>query len=274
MHLLAAQAGAIQQEGEAIDLNQSPGEIVFGTSADSELAMLAAATDRAGYKGLRLANLLKLSHNLSVDLWLDQTVQHAKLIVLRLIGGPAYWQYGVDEIYALAMRKNIPLVILSHDAVPDPVLRSRSTIAGEDWDRLLSLFVAGGPENADSLLAAFRLLATPTGGREAALADLATKPFARFGYWQPDLGMTDAESLRTEHAKTSPSPLGEGNKGGGEPQAPSSRPTPLPTSPARGEVPTVGVGYFVRKQLDRNTSPLAGEAGRGVSPTLPRGSMK
>jgi len=49
---------------------------------------------------------------------------------------------------------------------------------------------------------------------------------------------------------------------------------PLPASPARGEVPTVGVGYFVRKQLDRNTSPLAGEVGRGVSPTLPRGSMK
>ena len=68
MHLLAAQAGAIQQDGEAIDLNQSPGEVVFATSADSELAMLAAATDRAGYKDLRLANLLRLSHNLSIDM--------------------------------------------------------------------------------------------------------------------------------------------------------------------------------------------------------------
>ncbi|AKR55018.1 hypothetical protein GCM10011321_17940 [Youhaiella tibetensis] len=42
--------------------------------------------------------------------------------------------------------------------------------------------------------------------------------------------------------------------------------TPLPTSPARGEVLTVGVERFVFQQLDRNTSPLAGEAGRGVSP--------
>ncbi|KFL25047.1 hypothetical protein JP74_21610 [Devosia sp. 17-2-E-8] len=272
MHLLAAQAGAIQQEGEAIDLNQSPGEIVFGTSADSELAMLAAATDRAAYKGLRLANLLKLSHNLSVDLWLDQTVQHAKLIVLRLIGGPAYWQYGVDEIYALAMRKNIPLAILSHDAAPDPVLRSRSTIAGEDWDRLLSLFVAGGPENADTLLEGFRLLATPTPtlptrGREAVLDDLQTKPFPRFGYWHPTLGMTDAAGLRTITAPTSPSPLWGGNKGGGEPQAPSALPTPLPSSPARGEVPTVVGEPTAPNKLDRNTSPLAGEAGRGVSPT-------
>jgi cobaltochelatase CobN len=41
MHLLSAQAGALQQEGEAIDLGQSPGRIVFASAADSELALLA-----------------------------------------------------------------------------------------------------------------------------------------------------------------------------------------------------------------------------------------
>jgi len=39
--------------------------------------------------------------------------------------------------------------------------------------------------------------------------------------------------------------------------------TPLPASPARGEVLIEDVGRSVLKQLDRNTSPLAGEAGRG-----------
>ena len=102
VHLLAAQAGAIQQDGEAIDLGQTPGDIVFASSADSELSLLAGAADRASYDGLRLANLLRLSHNLSVDLWLDQTVCRAKLVVVRLLGGPAYWQYGVDEFIALA----------------------------------------------------------------------------------------------------------------------------------------------------------------------------
>ncbi|HTN60053.1 MAG TPA: hypothetical protein VL147_00695, partial [Devosia sp.] len=98
MHLLSAQAGAIQQEGEAIDLAQSPGALIFASAADSELAMLAAAADRSGETELRLANTLRLSHNLSVDLWLDQTVSHASLVVLRLIGGIAYFQYGVDEL--------------------------------------------------------------------------------------------------------------------------------------------------------------------------------
>ena len=68
MHLLAAQAGALQQEGEAIDLGQTPGRIVFASSADSELALMAGAADRAGASDVRLANLLRLSHNLSVDL--------------------------------------------------------------------------------------------------------------------------------------------------------------------------------------------------------------
>src|SRR5690606_13714202 len=91
MHLLAAQAGAAQQEGEAIDLGQTPADILFLSAADSELMMLAAAADRAGTSGLRLASILRLTHNLSVDLWIERTARHAKLIVVRLLGGAAYW---------------------------------------------------------------------------------------------------------------------------------------------------------------------------------------
>ena len=42
--------------------------------------------------------------------------------------------------------------------------------------------------------------------------------------------------------------------------------TPLPSSPASGEVLTPLVGRLPGKQLDRDTSPLAGEVGRGESP--------
>jgi cobaltochelatase CobN len=185
MHLLAAQAGALQQEGEAIDLGQSPGTIVFASAADSELALLAGAADRAGEGALRLANLLRLSHNLSVDLWVENTVRHARLVVLRLLGGPAYWPYGVEQLTALAAAKKFKLVLLPGDATPDPVLQQRSSVTPEEWSRLHSLFIAGGPENADGLLAAFSALATE--GPAQALAE--TKPFQRFGYWTPKGGM-------------------------------------------------------------------------------------
>ncbi len=187
MHLLAAQAGALQQEGEAIDLAQSPAPIVFASAADSELMMLAAAADRAGTTDIRLANLLRLSHNLSVDTWLDQTVQHARLVVLRLLGGAAYWQYGVDEISALAMQGKFRLALLPGDANPDPILMQRSTVAAEDWSRLHALFTAGGPENADGLLQCLSELSqgiSPGGS--------APKPFLRFGLWHPAHGTVDS----------------------------------------------------------------------------------
>jgi cobaltochelatase CobN len=239
MHLLSAQAGAIQQEGEAIDLAQSPGDFVFASSADSELAMLAGAADRAGVGSLRLANTLRLSNNLSVDMWLEKTVNHAKLVVLRLIGGAAYFQYGVDELTALCANKRIPLVLLPGDANPDPILQSRSTIYPDDWTTLHRLFISGGPDNADAILAAFRELVAhypsplagegarraeeglsndPKGkslqwsdlsekGREsyARLAgDLDPKPFPRFGLWHPKTGMTDEAGLRALHVANAP----------------------------------------------------------------------
>ena len=186
MHLLAAQAGALQQEGEAIDLGQSPGAIVFASAADSELALLAGAVDRAGREDVRLANILRLAHNLSVDLWLEQTVQHARLVVVRLLGGPSYWPYGVDQLIALAAQKGIGLALLPGDAVADPVLEARSTIAAERLARLHGLFTAGGPENADMLLAEFAALAAGTPAPAGAI-----RAFPRFGCWLPKQGIVD-----------------------------------------------------------------------------------
>ena len=198
MHLLSAQAGSIQQDGEAIDLAQSPAPLLFVSAADSELALLAGAADRAAADDLRCASLLRLSHNLSVDLWLDRTVRHARLVVVRLLGGAGYWPYGVDELTALAAAGTIQLVLLPGDATPDDILRMRSTIAPEAWTALHALFTAGGPENADALLVAMRELAgtlpaSPTRGEgqagDVARTAPAPKPFPRFGLWHPARGV-------------------------------------------------------------------------------------
>ena len=135
MHLLSALAGALQQDGEAIDLNQSPAPLEFAYAADSELALLASASDRTATSDLRLANLLRLSHNLSVDLWIEKTVSHAKLVVVRLLGGPAYWPYGVDQLTALAASGRFQLALLPGDATPDPIQQSRSTVAADQRAR-------------------------------------------------------------------------------------------------------------------------------------------
>lgn len=99
MHLLATQSGVIDDGSEAIDLGQSPGDVTVISAADSELAALARAHDALGNDGpsLRLANQMQLQHNMSVDVYLEQTLAGAKLVVLRLLGGKAYWSYGLEQ---------------------------------------------------------------------------------------------------------------------------------------------------------------------------------
>ena len=61
MHLLKAQAGAIDDGADPIDLGQTPGDIVVITSADTEIAGLARAKEALGESvpSLRLANILR-----------------------------------------------------------------------------------------------------------------------------------------------------------------------------------------------------------------------
>jgi len=196
MHLLAAQAGQIQEEGEPIDLGQTPGRIVFASAADSELSAMAGAVDREGRDDVRLANILRLSHNMSVDLWLDRTVRHADIVVVRLLGGPAYWPYGTDELTRLAREGVFRLALLPGDANPDEVLMDRSTVSEDEWHALHACFTAGGPDNMDLALATFGALAD----REP-LPDRKPDPFPRFGLWWPGEGMVDTGRLAEIHSE-------------------------------------------------------------------------
>ena len=61
------------------------------SAADSELAALGSAYAKlpAGFPTVRLTNLLALGHPASVDLYVERTLRHAKIVVLRMLGGEA-----------------------------------------------------------------------------------------------------------------------------------------------------------------------------------------
>ncbi|MEO1197926.1 MAG: cobaltochelatase subunit CobN [Pseudomonadota bacterium] len=149
MHILAAQPGRIDDGAEAIDLGQTPGEIVFVSAADTDLSGLAAAAHGAGEAaaGLRLANLMMLSHPFSVDLYADQTLTAARLIVVRLLGGKAYWPYGVERLTEVARGAGADLVIVPGDDKWDVELTALSTVAPEEARALWRYFAEGGPDN-------------------------------------------------------------------------------------------------------------------------------
>jgi cobaltochelatase CobN len=158
MHLLATTSGVIDGAAEAVDLDQSPGDIVVLTAADSEIAALARAADAAGETSLRLANLLQLQHNMSVDLYVEKTLAKARLIVLRLLGGAGYWRHGLDQVEALAKAHAIALCVLPGDAAADPELTARSTLAPRHCERLRRYLVSGGAVNGSGFLAYCRHL--------------------------------------------------------------------------------------------------------------------
>jgi cobaltochelatase CobN len=158
MHLLATQPGTIEDGSPAIDLGQSPGDIVILTAADTEIAGFAAARrswrDRdAGMPTLRLANLMQLGHNMSVDLYVENVIEHAKLVMLRLLGGRGYWPYGVEQITAACRSKGIALAVMPGDDMPDAELAGLSTLPAEDVHRLWQYCVQGGPANYRECLA-------------------------------------------------------------------------------------------------------------------------
>src|SRR5258707_1229432 len=132
MHLLLAQPGRVDDGAAAVDLGQSAGEIVILTAADSEIACLAMAQRRLaaepGAPSLRLANLMRLGHNSSVDLYVERVVEPARLVVVRLLGGRSYWPYGVDRLVATCRERGILLALLPGDDRPDPELASLSTL--------------------------------------------------------------------------------------------------------------------------------------------------
>lgn len=155
MHLLNARTTTPDDAGEAIDLAQSPGEIVFLSAADTELACLAAAQARRppDAPSLRLANLLQLGHPMSVDLYVEQVVARARLVILRLLGGRSYWPYGLEQVAGACRTKKIPLAVLPGDDSPDAELAGWSTLPPEACHRLWQYGVQGGLDNAQQLLA-------------------------------------------------------------------------------------------------------------------------
>src|SRR5919201_4384139 len=104
MHLLTTTSTTLDDIVAPVDLGQTPGDMVVLSFADSDLAGLAAAwaVERDALPSLRLAHLRDLRHPMSVDLWIDSVAQHARVILVRLLGGTESWRYGIERLSQVA----------------------------------------------------------------------------------------------------------------------------------------------------------------------------
>lgn len=217
MHLVFRESHGLEEQAVPQDLGQRPGDVVVLSFSDSDLSAFAAGWRAGGFPwSLRLANLAALVHPLSVDTYVEQTLAHAKAILIRLIGGAAYWDYGLREVERLARERGIALAVLAADGREDRRLAAASTVGDDVVRRLTALCDAGGVDAAALALGALAAVSP------AALAPLQPLPL-------PGEGLS-----RQAFAASTPLTQAGGDGGGSFPQATASL-----IAPVGGWAPTV-----------------------------------
>jgi cobaltochelatase CobN len=152
LHRIAALPGGWSPEQEGVVfVEQTPAPIVILTAADTDVQTLAIAAKSLppDCPNLRVASLLNLQQELTIDTYAEQVLAHAEVIVLRLLGGRSYWSYGLEVCKLAASHpSHQKLIVLPGDDRFDPELASHSNVPLSVVDRLWRYFLNGGVDNA------------------------------------------------------------------------------------------------------------------------------
>lgn len=196
MHLLGAESGIVSDGSEPIDPNQSPADIVFISAADTEIACLSLANGAQGHGAefLRLAQLAWLAHPFSVDLYIEKTAQHSRMVIIRALGGISYWQYCLEQFAARLRESGTYLVCLPGDDRPDEELFKLSTVNREQWELFWAYCVEGGIENASNLLKFGRSILDKSYQR----APPTPRPLLRSGCYWPGIQGTGIADIKAK----------------------------------------------------------------------------
>jgi cobaltochelatase CobN len=152
MHLLSTRPGGHVEDGGqgVVRVAQTPGDIVVLSAADTTLSLLADAAGALGadFPSVRLANLMWLRQPASADMYVDDVLQHARVVVIDHLGGASDWAYVVERVRDLARKRGQWLALFSGDASEDLQLLLRSTAPHEDCRQLWRCLREGGRDNA------------------------------------------------------------------------------------------------------------------------------
>ncbi len=193
MHVVFRESHGLEETETPFDLGQDPADLVVLSFSDSDLGAFAAGWERSRRMGntahptVRLANLIALKHPLSIDTYAEKTLVGAKAVLVRVIGGEAYWPYGLATLQDLARRRGIALAVLPADGRPDARLDALSTLPVSTLRRLQALCDAGGAVAAQAALAQLALAAGLYAGPVA-----GEKTVPDMGFYDPAKGVIAA----------------------------------------------------------------------------------
>ncbi|MGG6297114.1 cobaltochelatase subunit CobN [Leptolyngbya sp. AN02str] len=150
MHRLAATPGGWTPDADGvIFLEQTPAPLIVLTAADTDIQLLARARTQlpSDFPEYRVANLLQLQQQLTIDTYAEEVLEKAEVIVLRLLGGQAYWPYGLEVVQQTIAQTGATLLVIPGDDRPDPALLSHSTVPLAVVNQFWRYMTEGGLDN-------------------------------------------------------------------------------------------------------------------------------
>ncbi|MEM9400673.1 MAG: cobaltochelatase subunit CobN [Verrucomicrobiota bacterium] len=148
MHQIQTVEGAIDQERELILIEQTPGEIVFLSAADTDLVCAAQSWGDTFGQRLRLAHAGPLRQPVSADDYVERVLKHARIVVAKLLGGYAYFPHLIEGLSRLKDQKNAPeLIVLSGAEALDPECLPLNSVDPQTSNIFFDLMREGGIEN-------------------------------------------------------------------------------------------------------------------------------
>ena len=157
MHLIATIPGGWNPDEEGIFyIEQQPGDIIFLSAADTEIHTLNQAyrelhAQQSELPSLRMGNLLYLKQELTIDTYVEEVLEKAKVIVCRMLGGASYYQYLVESLREMQTRQgNILLFLPAHE--PDLELMKLSSVELPFAHQCHQYLEEGGRENYKALI--------------------------------------------------------------------------------------------------------------------------
>jgi cobaltochelatase CobN len=148
MHWTAAEPGQLDAERALTLIEQTPGEVVFLSAADTELYAVASIWKEQFGSRLRVASAFPLRQPVAADHYIDRVVSKAKLVVARLLGGKAYFAHFLQGLSDLRQEgSQLKLLILSGSDLDEPELAVLSDFSGTAREKLFAMFRHGGREN-------------------------------------------------------------------------------------------------------------------------------
>ncbi|MBW0001183.1 MAG: cobaltochelatase subunit CobN [Verrucomicrobia bacterium] len=148
MHWTNSQGGGLDAERELILIDQTPGEIVFLSAADTDLACVAGTWYQRFGARLRIAQAAPLRQPVAADDYVEKVLRHARVVVARLLGGEGYFPHLLQALAGLRDETVRPkLILLSGTDTPDETLTALSDFPPAICDRMFEFFKHGGREN-------------------------------------------------------------------------------------------------------------------------------